>query len=458
MTVKGTLKIEVLKMNPFSNNVTIHVPNEGSVRVPESRSDENEQENPKSSLWNGIAVKEETQNKYLDNNEGTGISKRKRKKTHKIHNKNKIKRKEKKTDIIDDPNLSTGEPVVNLPEKLSKEPIEKNEGVGRWNDVSVKINTPKKYIPKKYQTPSNPKGRILNIVSKIFSAINERFYFSYKTSNEISAAINYNNVAEFTKILKNMKAELTSYNNACIKKHQGSGQKSHHESLCNVTVNNKPILYALAESGSPEILEILCSDTKMAPRAWYAEPVYGEKDTIIANTIIEGELNKKDWWCYSGSPLNYALDAGNIDAAKVLISYDANIVNCKASLEKIPREIKMEFFNILQKRHAIILSHMESQTNVVDILEKLTEKSKLDSGLKIEKAKINQQIEKEKLITQVESKLEGITLLMFKSEISKMKREKNLKTFKNNLLQSLNVLQEIIKRNIADQKMLQNMI
>ena len=439
------LKLEVLNMNPFTNNINIHVPNKGATRVPESCPDGNEQENSKSSQWNGISVKEATQNNYLvHSNDNT--------------DKGKHESKKNKTEVIDVPNLSTEESVIKLPGNMSKQPIEKNGEAGRWKDVSVKINTPKKYIPKKYQTPSNNKVSFLKYFSKFFSFINTKFYYRYKGVNKLSESIKYNNVVEFKKILNNMKVELTNYNNDRIKKHLGSGQKSHHESLCNVTINNKPILYALAESGSPEIIEVLCTDNKMAPRGCYVEPVRDENDTVIANTIIEGELNKKDWWCYSGSPVKYALELGNIDAAKVFISYDANIQNCKTLLAKIPGEIRIELLEILQKRYSILLSHMESQTNVVDILEKITETNKLDSGLKVNILNKKKQLEKDILIEQVESKLKGITQLMFKSEISKMNRAKNLNTFKNNLLQSLNLLHELIKRNIADQKMLQNMI
>ena len=52
-----------------------------------------------------------------------------------------------------------------------------------------------------------------------------------------------------------MRNEVQVYNQNRMEKHNGSGLKSWQEPVQQLSVDNKPLLFALAESGSSEMIE-----------------------------------------------------------------------------------------------------------------------------------------------------------------------------------------------------------
>ncbi|WP_419832511.1 hypothetical protein [Endozoicomonas atrinae] len=191
---------------------------------------------------------------------------------------------------------------------------------GSWNGVIINESPSQQHIPRVRGLVQSDKScwKITKALSGLASSINNRMSGQFARAAYISKALKENDVQAFTSHLDEMRDEIKVHNERCLNKNQASGLKSWQEPVQKLSVNNKPLLFALAESGSPEMITALCTADKIAPRSFYTLPVFQDDDmgNYITDSLHKGELNKAGWWCYSGTPVHYALSSGNYEAAE----------------------------------------------------------------------------------------------------------------------------------------------
>ncbi|MGB1272587.1 MAG: hypothetical protein ACPG5T_10985, partial [Endozoicomonas sp.] len=244
---------------------------------------------------------------------------------------------------------------------------------GKWNGETITETPGQQHVPRASGPIQKLKSdwSITKAFSGLASRINNKMHGQSDRARGISQAIKENNVDAFKEHLNNMRNEVQVYNQNRMEKHNGYNLKSWQEPVQQLSVNNKPLLFALAESGSPEMIEALCTADKIAPRTFYALSFYEDSSLqeYIADRLHEGELNEAGWWCYSGSPLNYSLASGNYEAAESFLKHGGNLHGCDDALKKSPQEVRDRLEAVLMDRKIHLLNKMKEKKEIIKLME-----------------------------------------------------------------------------------------
>lgn len=244
---------------------------------------------------------------------------------------------------------------------------------GSWNGTKINETSSQQYVPRVGGAvqSSISDWTITKAISGIASSINNRMCGQSARAADISRALKENNVKDFTRHLKDMRDEVKAHNKRCVKNNRESELKLFQEPVQKLSVNNKPLLFALAESGSPEMIAALCTADKVAPRSFYAVPVFQDAamGNYIKDTLHKGELNEAGWWCHSGTPVHYALSSGNYEAAKAFLKHGGSLIGCEDILSKIPRDVRDQLGEALLDQQSELKQQFKGMEKVINSME-----------------------------------------------------------------------------------------
>lgn len=267
----------------------------------------------------------------------------------------------------------------NAPTKIPENEVEFPEKSGKigkegsWNGRTISETPSQQHVPRVGGAVHSDKSSwtITKALSGIASSINNRMCGQSARAADISKALKENNVQEFTKHLEAMKDEVIAHNRRCVQNNRQSELKLLQEPVQQLSVNNKPLLYALAESGSPEMIAALCTADKIAPRSFYTVPVFQDAamSDYIEDSLHKGELNEAGWWCHSGTPVHYALSSGNYEAAKAFLQHGGSLIGCEDILSKIPRDVRDQLGGALLAQQDKLLTPLKGMESVIRRME-----------------------------------------------------------------------------------------
>ncbi|WBA81672.1 ankyrin repeat domain-containing protein [Endozoicomonas sp. GU-1] len=261
--------------------------------------------------------------------------------------------------------------------KISKE--------GSWNGRAISATPSQQQVPRVGPEVHSDKSNwtITKAISGIASSINNRMCGQSARAAEVSKVLKENNVRMFTKHLKAMRNEVVAHNKRCVENNRQSELKLLQEPIQQLSVNNKPLLYALAESGSPEMIAALCTADKIAPRSFYTVPVFQDAamSDYVEDSLHKGELNEASWWCHSGTPVHYALSSGNYEAAKAFLQHGGSLIGCEEILSKIPQDVRDQLGEALLAQQSELEPKLLNMRPVINRLEDEQKAEKMGDGI-----------------------------------------------------------------------------
>ncbi|MBO9480440.1 ankyrin repeat domain-containing protein [Salinisphaera sp. G21_0] len=274
-----------------------------------------------------------------------------------------------------------------IPEQEGEFP-EKSGKIGKegsWNGRTISPTPSQQHVPRVGGAVHSDKSAwtITKALSGIASSINNRMCGQSARAADISKALKENNVEEFTKHLEAMKNEVIAHNKGCVENNRQSELKLLQEPVQQLSVNNKPLLYALAESGSPEMVAALCTADKIAPRSFYTVPVFQDAamSDYIEDNLHKGELNEAGWWCHSGTPVHYALSSGNYEAAKAFLQHGGSLIGCEDILSKIPRDVRDQLGEAILAQQSELEPKLLNMRPVINRMEGEQKAEKMGDGI-----------------------------------------------------------------------------
>ncbi|WP_257265672.1 ankyrin repeat domain-containing protein [Endozoicomonas sp. ONNA2] len=267
----------------------------------------------------------------------------------------------------------------NVPTKtpeLEGESPEKSGKIGKegsWNGRTINETSSQQHVPRAGGAVQSDKSRwaITKALSGVASSINNRMCGQSARAADISKVLKENDVEGFTKHLEALKDEVLAHNRRCVENNRQSELKLLQEPIQQLSVNNKPLLYALAESGSPEMITALCTADKIAPRSFYTVPVFQDAalGDYVKDNLHKGELNEAGWWCHSGTPVHYALSSGNYEAAKAFLQHGGSLIGCEDILRKIPRDVRDQLGEALLVHKRVLMQQLGGMEKVINRME-----------------------------------------------------------------------------------------
>ncbi len=251
-----------------------------------------------------------------------------------------------------------------------RQPIDSSEETKHSESMDIKIEEGQLRPTKETKLKGKSDWKITKGLSTFSSTIINRKHGLSDCAQKVSEAIKQRDQVSFKAALHGL-IESTKLHNT----QNPSNIITYHEQLEHLHVNGKPLLYALAESDSPEFVHMLCQDEAlklMKPRSFYALPVFQNRslDEYITDHLHVGELNRSGWWCYPESPVCFALASGNINTAITFIENGGSIKGSERILKKLPEEDLDKISRALSKQQSNIKQKIEDSEEEIAQLEK----------------------------------------------------------------------------------------
>ncbi|MGI2026337.1 ankyrin repeat domain-containing protein [Endozoicomonas acroporae] len=280
-----------------------------------------------------------------------------------------------------------GNAPIKIPEQGGEFP-EKSGKIGKegsWNGRTISAAPSQQHVPRVGGAVHSDKSSwtITKALSGIASGINNMICGQSARAADISKVLKENNVEDFNKHLEAMKDEVIAHNQRCVENNRQSELKLLLEPIQQLSVNNKPLLYALAESGSPEMIAALCTADKIAPRSFYTVPVFQDAamSDYIEDSLHKGELNEAGWWCHSGTPVHYALSSGNYEAAKAFLQHGGSLIGCEDILSKMPQEVRDQLGEAILAQQNELEPKLLNMRPVINRMEGEQKAEKMGDGI-----------------------------------------------------------------------------